>query len=320
MSVNMMKSTIVAPAIVDSMRYGTAALFVLLAAVWGFSFVAARAALPYIPPVPLAALRFDIVALVMVAYATRTTDRWYPQTRQEWWSIVVGGALFVAAHHALLFAGQQYVTSAVAGVVVSLDPILAAGLAWLLLADERLDRLGIVGLVFGLVGVAIIANPGVESVDTTTMLGVGLVFLSAAAFALGAVLTRRFRTDLPVQTMQAWMMVVGAPLLHLVEVVLPTPGFEAIEWTTPALLGLAYLALIAGAGGYLLYFVLLDRIGPVEVNLIGYAAPVFAAIGGWVVLDETIALRTVLGFVVITVGFGLVKHEALAAELGRFHP
>ena len=77
MSVNMMKSTIVTPAIVDSMGYGTAALFVLLAAVWGFSFVAARAALPYIPPVPLAALRFDIVALMMVAYATRTTDRWW---------------------------------------------------------------------------------------------------------------------------------------------------------------------------------------------------------------------------------------------------
>ena len=302
------------------MRYGTAALFVLLAAVWGFSFVAARAALPYIPPVPLAALRFDIVAVVMVAYATSTTDRWYPRTRQEWWSVVVGGALFVAAHHALLFAGQQYVTSAVAGVVVSLDPILAAGLAWLLLADERLDRLGIMGLVFGLLGVAIIANPGVESVDATTILGVGLVFLSAAAFAFGAVLTRRFRTDLPVQTMQAWMMVVGAPLLHLVEVVLPTPGFEAIAWTTPALLGLAYLALIAGAGGYLLYFVLLDRIGPVEVNLIGYAAPVFAAIGGWVVLGEAIALRTVLGFVVITAGFVLVKHEALAAELGRLQP
>ena len=163
MSFNMMNSTIVTPAIVDSMRYGTAALFVLLAAVWGFSFVAARAALPYIPPVPLAALRFDIVAVVIVTYATRTTDRWYPQTRQEWWSIVVGGALFVAAHHALLFAGQQYVTSAVAGVVVSLDPILAAGLAWLLLADERLDRLGIVGLVFGLLGLRLsptrVSNP-----------------------------------------------------------------------------------------------------------------------------------------------------------------
>ena len=302
------------------MRYATAALFVLLSAVWGFSFVAARAALPYIPPLPLAALRFDTVAVVMLAYAVSTTDRWHPRTRQEWWSIVVGGALFVAAHHALLFAGQQYVTSAVAGVVVSLDPILAAGFAWLLLADERLDRLDLLGLVCGLTGVAIIANPAVGSVGATTVLGVGLVFLSAAAFALGAVLTRRFRTELPVQTIQAWMMVVGAPLLHLADLILPVPGFEVIDWTTPAIAGLAYLALVAGAGGYLLYFVLLDRIGPVEVNLIGYAAPVFAAIGGWVVLGETIAIRTVLGFVVIIAGFGLVKHEALAAELGRFQP
>jgi len=311
----MMKRAIDTLFMFADMRYATAALFVLLSAVWGFSFVAARAALPYIPPLPLAALRFDIVVVVMLAYAVSTTDRWHPRTRQEWWSVVIGGALFVAAHHALLFAGQQYVTSAVAGVVVSLDPILAAGFAWLLLADERLDRLDLLGLVCGLTGVAIIANPAVGSVGATTVLGVGLVFLSAAAFALGAVLTRRFRTELPVQTMQAWMMVVGAPLLHLADLILPVPGFEAIEWTTPAIAGLAYLALVAGAGGYLLYFVLLDRIGPIEVNLIGYAAPVFAAIGGWIFLGEDIALRTVFGFIVIISGFVLLKREAIRAEL-----
>jgi drug/metabolite transporter (DMT)-like permease len=313
--VNIMKRTIEIAIVTRYMRYGTAALFVLLSAVWGLSFVAARAALPYIPPLPLAALRFDIVAVVMLAYAISTTDRWHPRTRQEWWSVVVGGTLFVAAHHALLFAGQQYVTSAVAAVVVSLDPILAAGFAWLLLADERLDRLGVVGLVLGLAGVTIIANPAVGSVGTTTLLGVGLVFLSATAFALGAVLTRRFRSELPVQTMQAWMMVVGAPLLHLAELILPVPGFEAIEWTTPAIAGLVYLALVAGAGGYLLYFVLLDRIGPIEVNLIGYTAPMFAAIGGWVFLGEGIALRTVLGFLVIISGFILLKRDAIRARL-----
>jgi drug/metabolite transporter (DMT)-like permease len=228
---------------------------------------------------------------------------------------MVGGSLFVAAHHALLFAGQQYVTSAVAAVVVSLDPILAAGFAWLLLTDERLDRHGVVGLVLGLVGVAIITNPAVGAVNVATILGAGLVFLSAAAFALGAVLTSRFRTDTPVQTMQAWMMVVGAPLLHLAELILPVPGFEAIEWTTPAIAGLTYLSLVAGAGGYLLYFVLLDRIGPVEVNLVGYTAPVFAAIGGWMFLDEGIAFRTVIGFLVIVSGFVLLKREAIRTEL-----
>lgn len=297
------------------MRYGTAALFVLLAAVWGFSFVAARAALPYIPPVPLAALRFDIVAIVMLGYAATTTDRWYPETQGELRAVLLGGTLFVAVHHALLFAGQQYVTSALAAVVISSDPILAAGFAWVLLADERPDRLELVGLVVGLIGVAIIANPALGTVDANTLLGVGLVFLSAAAFALGAVLTRRYRTDLPVRSLQAWMMVVGAPLLHLADLILPLPGFDAVEWTTPAVLGVAYLALVAGAGGYLLYFVLLDRIGPVEVNLIGYAAPVFAAIGGRIFLSEAVAPRTGFGFIAIASGFVLIKRNAIRAEM-----
>lgn len=76
------------------------------------------------------------------------------------------------------------------------------------------------------------------------------------------------------------MRLVSAPLLHLAALVLPLPEFEAIEWTTPALLGLAYLALVAGAFGYLLYFELMNRIGAVEINLVGYAASVFAALGG----------------------------------------
>jgi drug/metabolite transporter (DMT)-like permease len=117
--------------------------------------------------------------------------------------------------------------------------------------------------------------------------------------------------------MYAWMMAVGAPLLHLSSLVLPLPGLGAVEWTTAGLLGLAYLAFVAGAVGYLVYFVLLDRIGPVELNLVGYAVPAFAAVGGWVLLDEAVTLRTVVGFAVIAAGFVLLKREALRAEIGR---
>jgi len=49
------------------MRWATAGLFVSLAAVWGVSFVATRAALPSVPPLPLAALRFDVVGFPVVA-------------------------------------------------------------------------------------------------------------------------------------------------------------------------------------------------------------------------------------------------------------
>ncbi|WP_227354098.1 DMT family transporter [Haladaptatus salinisoli] len=295
-------------------RTRTVAAFLLLAALWGSSFAAIRVGVADAPPVLFAALRFYLAGAAMLAYAAVTQPRWRPRG-EDWRSVGVGAALFVAAHHAFLFVGEQYVTSAVAGVVIGLDPLLAAGFAALLLPEERLSAVGVAGLLLGLLGTAVVANPNSGVLLEADFRGVVLVFLAAAAFALGAVLTRRLRTDLPAASMQAWMMLVGALLLHAVSLALPGESPAAMAWTTETLLALGYLAFVAGGVGYLLYFDLLDRLGPVEINLVGYVAPVFAALSGWVVLGESVAGSTVAGFVVIVAGFALVKRRALADAL-----
>lgn len=111
------------------------------------------------------------------------------------------------------------------------------------------------------------------------------------------------------------MMLVGAPVLHATAVVLPGEELAAVTWSRTAIIGLGYLAVVAAGGGYLLYFELLDRVGAIEINLIAYATPIFATIGGWVVLDEQLQPRTAIGFAVILVGFSLVKRHAITAEL-----
>jgi probable blue pigment (indigoidine) exporter len=67
--------------------------------------------------------------------------------------------------------------------------------------------------------------------------------------------------------------------------------------------------------GYLIYFTLLDRIGPIQINLIGYVAPIFAALNGWLLLGESITVPIVFGFVVITVGFAIANHEQISEEI-----
>ncbi|MXV61732.1 EamA family transporter [Natronorubrum sp. JWXQ-INN-674] len=305
---------------VASTRYTTVGLFVLLAAIWGLSFVAARAALADVSPVLLAALRFDIAALLLFGYAAVTTTRLVPANRREWSTVAIGGFLFIALHHALLFAGQQYVTSAVAAVVICLDPILAAGFARVLLPQERLSWVGGVGLLLGVVGVGIIARPSPDAALRADVVGVVLVFLAAAAFALGAVVTRRARTgtDFPAQSMQAWMMLIGAVMLHAGAIVLPGEEFVAITWSWSVVAGLGYLAVIAAGVGYFLYFELLERLGAIEINLVAYVTPIFAAIGGWLALGEQLQAQVVAGFGVILVGFVLVKRQALRAELDKY--
>jgi len=82
-----------------------------------------------------------------------------------------------------------------------------------------------------------------------------------------------------------------------------------------ALLALGFLGVLSSAVAYSIYFTLLDQLGPFEINLVSYVVPVVATVAGVVLLAETVTALTIVGFVVILAGFGLLKRRAIADEL-----
>jgi drug/metabolite transporter (DMT)-like permease len=299
-------------------RYRNLALFLALAAIWGSAFMAIKAGLNYFPPVLFAAIRYDVAGVLMLAYAAWAVDDPIPRTRGQWALVAVGSTLLIAGYHALLFLGESdpAVTSAAAAVIVSLSPVLTTGFARVLLPDERLTAAGVVGLAFGLLGVVVLARPDPDAVLTGGVVAKLFVFGAATAFALGSVLTRRIEASLPIETMEAWSMLGGALLMHAISLALGE-SFAGVTVAVEGLLALAYLSLAASALGFLIYFDLLERLGAVEINLVSYVAPVFAALAGWLFLQERLSVATAAGFLLIFVGFLLVKRRAIRAELPR---
>jgi drug/metabolite transporter (DMT)-like permease len=286
--------------------------WVVLSAVWGTAFMAIKAGLVAFAeaPVLFAAFRYDLAGLLVLGDTVITVDQWRPETRGEWLLVLVGGAFMIAGYHAFLFVGELSTTSAVAAVVVSLSPILTTGFARVMLPGRTLSRLGVVGLALGLVGVAIISQPDPASLGSSLPVGELLVFLAAVSFALGSVLSTAMDASLPIETMEAWSMVLGAGMMHLISAGLGERVAD-VAWSLDGLLALAYLSVVASAIGFLIYFDLLDRLGPVEINLVSYATPLWAALAGWIVLGETVTAATGLGFLVILTGFYLIKREAI---------
>ena len=299
------------------MRFRNAMLFVALAVAWGSAFTAIKAGLAFFPPVLFAAFRYDLAGMLMLGYAVYATDRWRPRGRPEWVLVGIGGTFLIAAYHAFLFAGEQGTTSAAAAIIVSLSPVLTTGFARVFLPEERLTPVGILGLLIGFVGVVVLSSPDPNNLVTTRTVSLFLVFLAAASFALGSVLTRRVEAELPIETMEAWSMLLGALLMHVASVAL-SESVGDVEWTGEAILALAYLVVIASALGFLIYFDLLDRLGPIEINLVSYAAPVVAAVTGVLLLSETPTIFTVAGFVLILLGFVLLKRSAIRSEVSRW--
>lgn len=298
--------------------YRNGGLFLLLSILWGTAFVAIKAGLAFVPPVLFAALRYDVAGAIMLGYAAYGGGYWRPRTRGDWTTVLVGATLVIALYNAFLFVGEQGVTSGVAAILVATNPLLATAFSRGILPSERLTLAGTVGLLLGFAGVGLVARPSRAALLASDVIAPGLVLLAAASVALGSVLVQRIDGGISTEGTVAWSTALGAVLLHAASLGLPSESLARAQFTTGALVAVGYLAVLASAVGYLIYFDLLDRLGAIEINLVSYATAIVAAVAGWLVLGETLDPLSLVGFLAILLGFALLKRDALRAQVASW--
>ncbi|WP_418280669.1 DMT family transporter [Halorubrum sp. DTA98] len=297
-------------------RYRDTVLFFALATLWGGSFVAIEVGLEYYSPVLYAAYRFDLAALLLVSYALIVEEAPLPRTRGDAVAIALSGGLSVAANNSLLFVGQQYTTSGIAAITYSLVPIVTAATAAVWIGQSSLDARGSIGVVLAFVGVGLVAQPDPENLVGGVTVGVALIFVGVIAVSVASVGLRTIETDISSVSLTAWAMLLGALLMHGTSVGLgEVQRLPATE--LPALVALLFLGVLSSALAYTIYFTLLDRLGAFEINLVSYVVPVVATVAGVVLLAEPVTRWTIVGFLVIVAGFGLVKRHAIAEEVPK---
>ena len=289
-------------------------LFVALSSIWGLSFPAITAGLDSIPPVLFAAFRYDLGGAVLLGYLIIRGAEWQPTSRADGVSIIISG-VFLIAGNSLLFIGQQTVPSGIASILYGLVPLLTAGFAAALLPSEPITTRQLVGVGAGLIGVAVIAQPDPSNLFTTELFGMGFVLTAAVSVALGSVLLRRLTPTLGIGAMAAWGMVTGGAILHVVSFAIGE-RFSHVTPTPIGVISVVYLAVLASAVGYVIYLLLLEEFGPLEINLVSYVVPIFATIGGIVLLGEVLTSTMALGFALIASGFVIMKGRTIAVELG----
>lgn len=288
--------------------------FLLVTVLFGAVFPAIKVGVADVPPLLFAAARYYLSAALLLGYALVAIDRWRPRTRNDRIAVLAGGVLFIGGT-GLSFVGLQFTTSGVGAIVFSLIPILTVLVAWVLLPEERPDRRDVLGVCVGFVGVAIVVRPD-PSLETSVV-GELLVLSAAVGVALGTVLVRRSRPTMAVVALTGWSMAVGATV-QLGFALLLGESLAAVRPTASALAALLYLGVVGGAIGFVIYFTLLERLGPLAINLIAYLAPIVTVAIGWTFLGEPIVPEMVVGFLVVLVGFALLTDREIAAELARF--
>ncbi|KYH24709.1 putative DMT superfamily transporter inner membrane protein [Halalkalicoccus paucihalophilus] len=294
-------------------QYRGGLLFAIVALVMGVGYVAIGVGTETVPPPLLAAFRFDASASILLTYAF-VRGRWRPRTTADVLAIVVLGEFVLAGTVGFLFAGQQYITVSIAAVVMGLGPIVTVPFAYLLVPGERLSRADLVGVALGFCGVAIVANPLPAEATTGSAVGIAFICCAVLSSSLGGVLLSRLETDLSMLSLTGWGALLGGVTLHLVSVGLGETG-GAIAWTPTSIAALVYLGVVVGIGGYTALLSLLAEVGPTRTSLTSFASPVVAIIAGWLVLGEAVTVLTLVGFLVVTVGFVVLNRGDFGSVL-----
>jgi drug/metabolite transporter (DMT)-like permease len=273
---------------------------------WGFSFPAISVGLRELPPLLFAAFRYDVAAVLLLAAAAATTT-WRPTSRADL-EAILGGGCFLVAGNGFLFVGQQTVPSGVAAIIQGLVPIATALWAMAVLGD-RISPVGWLGVVVGFLGVGLIVRPTPANLLAGDLTGRLFVVLQVACVSLGGVLVERADSSLDAVPRAGWSMLAGAVLLHGASLAAGEPvagGYQLL--TVGAVL---YLGVFATALAFGLFFGLLDRYGAFEASLVGYVVPIVATLVGVTFLGEEVTASSLVGFLVVFVGFALLKRASL---------
>ncbi|WP_232687176.1 DMT family transporter [Halobacterium zhouii] len=285
-------------------------LFGLYSVCGALVFVGAKLGMPDVPPLVFAALRLDIAGVALVAVAVWSLEYWLPRTRRDLLGVVVVGGFTLGVMNAMLLVGQQYVTSAVGAIAYSLMPILTTGFAVVLLPTASLDLVDALGILLGFVGVGVVAHPSPVGMHADRVIGFGLMVGSVAVFALGSVATQRIQPALPRPALTAWGVLLAAVVNHGIAVVFGR-SLTTITWTSAAIAGVFIESVFATAVLYGIHFELIDRIGPARTSLSFYLQPIVAAPIGLVLFNNQLTVTSLVGFLVIFVGFVLVERQLL---------
>ncbi|GAA0306194.1 DMT family transporter [Halarchaeum salinum] len=300
-------------------RNRTVALFAYVALAWGGSFVAIKIGLNALPDAPVffASLRLLIAGIIAVPAAAILAgdgDRWLPRSRSD--LLVVGfGALFITGGaNALLFAGQQYVTSSVSSVLFSLNPVIATALAAFVVPEDDLSASQGVGVLLGILGVVVIAHPDPSQFGGSHAVGELFLLGAAVCVAVGSVGSQRFPADIDTVASTSWALLCGGVLLAVTAWLLGEPLTLAAAGPT-FYWSLAYLAVVATAVAYVAYFSLIAEIGAARTTLVSYFVPIVTAVVSVLFLEESLTLSLVGGFALIVCGFVLANRRVIARIL-----
>ena len=245
-------------------------------------------------------MAIGLVALFLIVRLTKLDFPWDKKSRLIYFTS--GLSLFSAM--SLVYWAAQYIPSGWISVIFGLSPVFISFFSHLVLGENSFTRSRIIGMLLGLIGLAIVFA---DSFNLSQMAWLGIVgvTLSAMSQALGAVFIKKLKPAMPAISLTTGTLMVALPGFILNSII--NHGWPD-EIPTQSLYAIFYLAIFGTAIGFPLYFYLLKNINAERIALITLITPVTALFIGAYLNNEVISMNVWIGTVCILSGLSIYEY------------
>jgi len=279
------------------------AMGLAFAVMWSSAFTSARIIVASAPPLTALSLRFLVSGLIGVLIALALGQTWR-LTRAQWRATIIFGICQNALYLGLNFVAMQTIEASLAAIIASTMPLLVGLASWALLG-ERIGLLGGLGLVAGVIGVAVIMGSrlqgGADLYGLTLCVGGVLALTLATLTVRGATSGGNFLMIVGLQ------MLVGSLVLGVAGLSIET---IRIDWSWQLIAAFLYTTLIPGLAATLVWFKLVNRIGAIKAATFHFLNPFFGVVIAALILSESLGVWDMVGVAVVMIGI-------LAVQLSR---
>ncbi len=270
----------------------------LLAAIWGGSFLLMRVAAPAFGPFALIELRVGLAAVVLIPVLAMQGG--LRQLLSRWAVLLVVGLCASALPFVLYAWATLSVTAGFASIVNATTPMFTALVAWVWLKD-RLSAPALLGMLVGVLGVVILVWGKVSFKDGGSGWAVLACLGATLSYGVTGNMTKRYLSGVPpMVTATGSQLYASLILLPMAIASWPQETPSASVWSAAVV-----LAVVCSGLAYVLFFRLMERLGPTRTVSVTFLIPLFGMLWGAAFLDETISLRMLTGCAVILLGTGL---------------
>jgi len=282
--------------------------FCLLGIIWGSNFIYMKLAANLITPIQVVFFRvlFGFIPVFLYAYAIGSLS-W-----KHWryaGHFLVMALLATTIYYYGYVKGASLLLSGVAGALSGSIPLFSFLLAIIFIAEEKISRIKVAGVLIGFIGVVIMGRPSGQELTTTNLEGV--LYMVTGSLSVGAsfVYAKRFITPLKIPAAALTTYQLGLGLLML-SMLTDYRGMTNILASTNATIGLIVGLGLLGTGlAYILYYYLVDKLGAISASSVTYIPPVVALMIGALIVGEPIEVIDYLATVFIFAGVFLLKRK-----------